>query len=333
MIKELKNLFTTVKNTITLEPLIGCYIIASGFARPAFENLELEKSCRVNLKFNDTICRRILSGDHANLTQENQQILVEISRIRSWQTPIHHIFPLIIVLFLGSFTDRHKCRKPFLLIPFVGEVISLMGSMLCVVFMEQWSLEILGLYQKIIPSFFGGQSMMIITSYTYLTDVTAKEKRTFHIGLIQIVLSVTGLIVQLISSAVFLKFGYILMMSISVIMAVIGFFYGLIYIQDKTDKTESFFRNILVDFFNPNHVIDTFKLFVIKKENNSRKGLFMAILIISLFKFAFIGHVSILFLYTQKELFWTPVQFGYLLAIKSLVNLFGKLKIVLIKKF
>lgn len=83
--------------------------------------------CRVNLQYNSTICSAILTGNHSNYSRENEEVQKVISTMHSWQQPVQSFTPLVLVLFLGSFSDRHKCRKPFFLMPIIGELFGIAG--------------------------------------------------------------------------------------------------------------------------------------------------------------------------------------------------------------
>lgn len=45
-----------LRDNITVEPMLACYIIPSVFASLATQNLNLEKACRVNLGYSTEVC-------------------------------------------------------------------------------------------------------------------------------------------------------------------------------------------------------------------------------------------------------------------------------------
>lgn len=57
-----------IRNNITVEPILACYIIPSVLASLATQNLNLEKACRVNLAYSDDICDALSRRDTANYT-------------------------------------------------------------------------------------------------------------------------------------------------------------------------------------------------------------------------------------------------------------------------
>nr|XP_023012216.1 uncharacterized protein LOC111502375 isoform X2 [Leptinotarsa decemlineata] len=121
--RSLKQKLVTIKKAVTVEPVVGFYYMAVYLCKPALANLEIEKACRVNLQYNDSICDTIVEGQHKNYSAFNHEIQVTISEMHSWQQPVQSFMPLILILFLGSYSDRHKWRKPFIILPIVGEVL------------------------------------------------------------------------------------------------------------------------------------------------------------------------------------------------------------------
>lgn len=51
---------------ITLEPMVACFVLPSMLLMLGVQNLNLEKACRVNLGFNDTVCRSLRNRDTAH---------------------------------------------------------------------------------------------------------------------------------------------------------------------------------------------------------------------------------------------------------------------------
>ncbi|XP_030760083.1 uncharacterized protein LOC115885344 [Sitophilus oryzae] len=323
--KTLKEIIKRMKDVITVEPLVACYQMALFLSKPALDNLEFEKSCRVNLGFNDTVCDNILSGNHENYVLENDQVQTVISTMHSWQQPVQSFTPLVLVLFLGSFSDRHKLRKPFLLMPIVGELFGVTGCMLCAIFMHQLPLEFQGIMQKVIPSLFGGQTMLAMASTAYIADVSSVEMRTLRLGIVQIVLSVALPLVQSFSGIFYVNTGYVTVLSVTLMLNVIALSYGLFWIREpQKNKCQKWDKCILVDIFDPKHAKDTFNL-VLKKDENDRLLIWLMVLSGFIYKAAFDGESSILYLYTQNVFEWTPLEYSYFITVNSLVALAGHL--------
>lgn len=54
--------------------------------------------------------------------KEGQKLL---SKLYAYRAPIATTFTLIIVMFAGAWSDKYQIRKPFMLVPFLGEVLTI----------------------------------------------------------------------------------------------------------------------------------------------------------------------------------------------------------------
>lgn len=312
------------RHVITVEPLIGSYVMASILCGPMLINMEFEKSCRVNLKLNDSVCENILSGNIENLTKINNEIQILISNMHSWQQPVQSVMPLILVLFLGSFSDRHKWRKPFLIMPIFGEFFSVIGCTLCVVFMRSWPLEVQGVFQTVVPSFFGGQTMVVMAVYAYIADVSTIEMRTLRIGVVQIILNVIYPLTQLFSANLFELAGYYVVLFLGALLYVFGFLYGIFCIKEPRDITTISRENILCDIFNPKHAVETFNVVLKQKEGNNRQHIWLVLVTLFIYSAVVVGETSVFFLYVQAQFNWGIVEYSYFSTVNTLVHLVGK---------
>lgn len=279
-VSSLVKKFKQIKDVITVEPLIGLYQFAIFISRPALENLELEKACRVNLNYNDTVCDSILSGHHKNYSIENNNIQIIISKMHSWQQPITSFFPLLLILFLGSYSDRHKWRKPFFIIPLIGDILGYLGNILSVTYMRTWPLEVQGVFQKIVPSIFGTQPMVVMSTTAYIADVSTKEDRTLRIGLATLVINLTIPVAQAISGILFNKIGYYGVLSISSIILAIAFVYGVFCVKETSCFKEKKKTCVISDVFNPSDALSTLGIVFKKTPNLTRLHLLLTMAIL-----------------------------------------------------
>lgn len=145
----------------------------------AMENLNLEKSCRVNLGLSHEICENminktihdidcanvdlsvnvtstnyteILAWDVCSAETESQKLLSVVFGLRA---PISAIFPLIIVLFAGGWSDKKGIRKPLVLFPILGELIGAIILLLSAIFMDEIPMEVPAFAERVVPSIFG----------------------------------------------------------------------------------------------------------------------------------------------------------------------------------
>lgn len=112
-----------------------------------------------------------------------------VAHMVAWKTVIQSVFPCLIILFWGSWSDRHHRRKPCILIPIVGEFLATVGLMLCV-FFENTPMEAAGLSEAIFPALTGGWFVMLMGVFSYIADITTEEERTLRIGILNVCFSV-----------------------------------------------------------------------------------------------------------------------------------------------
>ncbi|XP_030760082.1 uncharacterized protein LOC115885343 [Sitophilus oryzae] len=312
-----------VKEVITVEPLIATYIMSAILVKPALTVLEFEKACKANLGLNDTICDGIVASEQDIYPRENEKIQILISNVHSWQYPIQSVMPLILVLFLGSYSDRHQWRKPFLLLPLIGELFAVLGCILSVIFMSSWPLELHGVLQTIIPSFFGGQTMLVMAVFAYIADVSSLDMRTLRIGVVQIVMNACVPTVQSFSAVLYVRIGYIPCLLIAGFLYLIGIIYGVFWIKEPKRPIKDSKKGLLADIFDTRHAVDTFKLILTKNPMNDR--VFIVLLLLGLFVYSLVnvGEESVFFLYTQAFLNWNIVEYISFLTANTLIHLVG----------
>lgn len=186
------------------------------------ENLNLEKACRVNLQLGDEVCRNMinktinnincaeieslvdgssnvtidenlfnLTKSVCNAETESQKLLSIVFGLRS---PIAAIFPLIIVLFAGGWSDKKGIRKPLVLLPILGELIGSLVLLLSSIFMDTIPMEVPAFSERVVPSLFGGQTLMLMGIYSYLSQMTNEENRTFRFGCFTVFLTLVPIL-------------------------------------------------------------------------------------------------------------------------------------------
>lgn len=275
----LKEQIKYLRDVITVEPVMGSFVMGTAITVPALMNLEFEKACRVNKGYNDTVCDAILSGHHENYTIQNNEVQMLIADMHSFLQPVQSIVPLVLILFLGSYSDRHKVRIPFLMLPIIAELVSVACLILCVVFMKTWPLEAQGVAQIVIPSFFG-KSMLIMAVYAYIADVSTLEMRTFRIAVVNIISNICTPTAQLFSGILFAKTGYIGILVISASLYLIGLIHGLFWLKEPKQPVDVTKKSLMVDVFNCQNVIEPFRLLASSTPQNNRAIIIMVMIII-----------------------------------------------------
>lgn len=138
---SLSNKCRYIYKHITLEPMVACFVLPSMLLMLGVQNLNLEKACSVNLGYNQTVCDALHNRDTANYKDEEVEIQKLVAQMTGWKMAINSAIPCLLILFFGSWSDRHGKRKPCILIPLVGQILMAFSLLLCVYF-ERTPIEV-----------------------------------------------------------------------------------------------------------------------------------------------------------------------------------------------
>lgn len=223
---------------ITVEPLLGMFMLSTVLSNVTTLNLNLQKSCRANLKIDDFVCealeRKNVTGFNATLSgrsgvggldggghatvldamrfnatrfaatcfnataaqggaadrvtavtglstqsdasailgcfeKEVQALVIDMS---VWQSVIQNAIPCALVVFAGSWSDRNKKRKVFMLLPIFGELVRNAGLIACVYFFREWPMEVAGIVESVPSSVAGYLPVLFLAVFAYVGDIT-----------------------------------------------------------------------------------------------------------------------------------------------------------------
>lgn len=306
---SVKEMFRYFLVNITVEPMIALLIIPSVFSRLANQDLNLQKACSINLKFSDKICQDLKDLNTTGLKNEESQVQKLVAEMTIWTTLLG-LIPLVLVMFSGAWSDRKGKRKPFLLLPIVGEFFASVGLILCVYF-SSLPMEVSGFVGAFFPAATGGWTVTFMAVFSYIGDITEEHMRTVRIGFVDLFCS-GGVPIGTALSGVLLEwFGFYGVFSLAAVFYLSGFIYGLFCVKesceiiclqntktkttilspqlsefknyemfDKKSERKWDFWNFLKEFFNIDHVTDTLKVACKDKSKNRQKKILLLIVVL-----------------------------------------------------
>lgn len=222
-----------IKSSISVEPILAGLIIPSMLARLAIQNLNLDKTCRVKLNFNDTICDALIDRK-GNLTHYEADVQKIISNIESWKSVIQTAIPTLLVIFMGAWSDRTGNRKVCILLPIFGEFMVCISNLLSTFFFDEIGVEVTMFLEALFPAITGGWVMVYLGVFSYISDITDEESRTFRVGLVNLCMT-AGIPIGTALSGILLKlWGYYGIFATSGIIYMITFSYGIYYLESNT---------------------------------------------------------------------------------------------------
>lgn len=71
-----------------------------------------------------------------------------------WKTILQSALPAFLIMFVGSWSDRWGKRKPCMLLPIVGELLTSIGLMVCTYFYYELPMEVAGFVEGLFPGDF-----------------------------------------------------------------------------------------------------------------------------------------------------------------------------------
>ncbi|KAI4478139.1 hypothetical protein M0804_012097 [Polistes exclamans] len=329
--------WTLLTSNITVEPMIACYVIPSMLASLATQNLNLEKACRVNLAYSDEICTNLAIRNTTGLENEETAVQQLVAGMQTWKTALQSGLPILLILFMGAWSDKTGYRKPCMLLPIVGEFLSSVSLIACTYWFYELPMEATGVLEALWPSLAGGWFTMFMGVFSYIADITSIESRTLRIGAANVFFSLGVPIGMALSGVLYMKLGFYGVFSISMICYVMSFVYGLVVIKEpprpinkQIDKDKFIDKNNKVsflasakDFFSLKHIEETFSVAFKKGANNRQKRVIMLMIIVMVVIGPLYGEMAVLYLYMRYRYNWNEVTFSMWSTYGMVTNLIG----------
>ncbi|XP_039748823.1 proton-coupled folate transporter-like isoform X2 [Pararge aegeria] len=289
-----------IKANTTVEPILACYIMPSVLASLATQNLNLEKACLVNLNYSSEICDALKSRQTENYTEYEEKVQTLIAGIQAWKNVVQTAIPVLIILFVGAWSDKTGKRKACILMPIVGEFIT---------------------------SLVGGWYTNFIGVFSYIGDITSPEDRTYRIGIANLCMSLGYPIGSALSGVLLTWIGYYGIFSLSASLYLFSLVYGYFYLEDPSPKPRDkkylgvfgFFR----EFFDVGLVMETFRVAFKKDDGNRRLRVCLLLIVVCVVFGPMQGEFSILYLFARFRFNWDEVKFSMWSTYSIITNLLG----------
>lgn len=328
--KTLSEKFRYIRENITVEPLLAGLIIPSVISRFAMGNLNLDKACRVNLAFGDEICDALVQKKSTNYSEYEKEVQKLISSIDIWKGIIQTALPCIIIMFLGAWSDRTGKRKICIMLPIYGEVLTSLNNLLNVYFFYEIPVQITVFLETLFPAITGGWVVMFLGVFSYISDVTSEESRTFRVGLVNFCMT-AGLPIGIgLSGFLLQKMGYYGIFSTTTVLFILILLYGTFclkepdqFLKDKGLPTIERADNSHVSFFNVSHIADTVSVAFHKRPGNKRAKVLLTLFIVFILFGPTSSEHTVFYLFVRNRLNWDMVKFGVFVSYSIILHSFG----------
>ncbi|CAB3228791.1 unnamed protein product [Arctia plantaginis] len=313
-----------IRSKITVEPFVICYVLPSVLAGLAVQNLCLEKACLVNLHYDERTCRHIMQGRTANYTEQEKNVQTTVASMTAWSYPLQTALPGILALFAGAWSDRTGNRKAFMVLPILGKLLSAIGIILTTVFFLQVGVNETALIEGLPPALAGGRVAMTMAVYSYITDITSDSERTFRLGIITAILTLSRPIGLALSGIMTRRFGYYGVFMVACVFYMFGFIYILLRLQEKTkkkvkgEKTPSIVSLIPVTDF-----MATVNVAFKSRQGSNRLQIILIMFAYMLIVGPVLGEAQMTYWFTRYKFKFTEIDYSLFLTYSVLVGSIG----------
>nr|XP_037873661.1 proton-coupled folate transporter isoform X3 [Bombyx mori] len=299
-LKESLKKIWRLRTKITVEPFVICYVLPSVLAGLAVQNMCLEKSCLVNLQYDEETCRHIMQGRTQNYTEQEKKVQRMVTTMSSWSSPLQTAPPGILALFIGAWSDRTGNRKAFMIVPILGKLISAIGVMLSAVFFRQVGMNETALLEGLLPALAGGRVAMTMAVYSYISDITSESERTFRIGIVTAVLTLSKPVGLALSGIMTSNFGYKAVFVTACFIYMFGFIYILLRIKEKKKKTVDGTKLECVSLFSLSDLVATVKVGFKAREGTHRVQVILILICYMLIVGPLLGSFITIYLFSKR---------------------------------
>ncbi|CAF4755551.1 unnamed protein product [Pieris macdunnoughi] len=326
--KTLRERIADIRENITLEPVLITYVIPGSLSRLATQNLNLDKACRVNLNFGDDVCNALIAREGSYQTEE-LEVQRLVSSMEVWKNILLTAIPSFLILFLGAWSDRTGKRKICVLMPIVGDLLMCLSNIVNTYYFYELPVQVTMFFEAFFPAITGGWIATYMGAFSYISEISSEETRTFRVGVANLCLTAGSPIGHALSGLLLKHFGYYGVFSFSSLLYVFSLCHGFFYMKDpersKTEKSneETGICEFLKSFFDLNHVKDTLKV-VFKKGTNRRRT--KSILILASIAFVYgpqYGEFTVKYLFTRYRFNWDAIKYSFYNTFYICLHTFG----------
>ena len=225
-----------IKDNITLEPVLISYVVPGVIARLATQNLNLDKACRVNLKYGDSVCDALIAKEGDRYQEEELMVQELIASMEAWKNIILTAIPSLLILFVGAWSDRTGKRKICILLPIIGDLLMCLSNILNAYYFYEIPVQVTMFFEAFFPAITGGWVTTYMGAFTYISEISSEETRTFRVGIANLCVTVGSPIGTALSGILLKHIGYYGVFSIRSLLFCFSLLHGYFYLKDPERK-------------------------------------------------------------------------------------------------
>uniref|UniRef100_A0A0K8VPT5 Solute carrier family 46 member 3 n=1 Tax=Bactrocera latifrons TaxID=174628 RepID=A0A0K8VPT5_BACLA len=288
-------------------------------------NQELYQACTAVYNYNETDCeplRGIIPKTPEAKILENR-IQPYVARISMINSILHNVWPGLLVLFVGPWSDKFG-RRPVLLATFGASFIGYTITTVLVYFSKTLALNPWFYLLGGLPStFVGGNCTMMAVIFCYISDVSdadSKPKRMFYVDMVMGVGVVFG---NVISSYLLRLTNVATVCATAGMLVFIALLYIIIFIEESLDVEKTTLSHKAKSFFDVRLIRDLVKTCVARRPNYGRAIIGCTISVLMVSHLIMYGEFGVFYLFLRTKFNVTLEQFTYFNAITISVKMIG----------
>lgn len=225
---------------------------------------------------------------------------------------------IITTIFLGSFSDRHG-RKLTMLIPLTCSSLSYFLYSIFIFLKLDRKLFVL---PGLINGVGGGWTAMYMAAFSYLSDRTTKESRSFRITVMEASTGVTITLSQILIGLSIKKFGYLYSFLFVQVTLISCLFITIVFLKEsKGNKQDANAHTSILSY-----VKATFNLYIRPSEDGRRWRLNLCLIILFMGAYVNTGRTDICtYLLKDYPFCWRSDYIGYFMGGLMLLTYMGSL--------
>lgn len=293
--------------SVSVEPMLFLYYVAASITSFTSSNLLLQKICSPEHPREDDTC-----GEE----EAAQKVLISIN---TWREALEHGIPVFLILFAGAWSDTHgKRRKPLMILPVMGEIITLF-LLTSSVFFWRWSPQFTALLQAVFRGITGGRACFSFGAVTYISDNTFPAQRTFRLAIITALIFIASPIGNAVSGFMRVTLGFYIVFNLCLFLNLLALLSGLILLKRYCDE---------VPVEKPcgyPEVLKAWRTVCKERTGYKRATLFLMMVVSPIFGGCLIGEYSVLYLYVRYKFHWGEADYGFYSAFRMSATFCGTL--------
>ncbi|XP_044746556.1 proton-coupled folate transporter-like [Coccinella septempunctata] len=288
---------------------------------PVFTNLVLYRTCYVTLGYNESDCALLGTGHKDNFTNNLTQLVEpDANNLNLYiQLPAGFICSFM-GLYVGTWSDRNG-RKPLLLSTLGAQAL---GFAMTAVFCLLPNLSPWYLILTVLPTLATGGFAAMLTLYlSYITDISDEHSRGTRLGSFEITFALGSLLGTLASSYIFQRIGYAGVYLVSTGFLMTSFCFTLFILKESLSESRKEVLNQEREQSFTEQLKSMTECALKKRPHYERALILLCLVITSLFVFALISDVGIIYLFLQVKFGWSLEKFTVFSSTRDFLSIVG----------